>query len=77
MVGQGGVVVCVVISNVNRSTSVHACSIAVVRPTGSVGGGGQRGTGHRGPKLKRGFPDAFKTQAFNGGRVGRSEQKGL
>ena len=32
------------ISNVDRSTPEHA-----VHPTGSVGGGGQRGTDHSGP----------------------------
>ena len=79
MVGQGGVVVCVVILNVNRSTSVHACSIAV-RPTGSVlgpwGVGGSAGPATEGLKRLSGRVQN-PTQGFNGGRVGRSEQKGL
>ena len=53
LVGQGGVPVCdKAVSNVDRSTPEHA-----VHSTGSVGGGGQRGTGAT-EGLKRGFPDA-------------------
>ena len=51
MVGQGGVVVCD-IKYVDRSTSEHE-----VHPSGSVGGVGQRGTGHGGPK------GAFRTRS--------------
>ena len=53
MVGQGGVVECDIKAlNVDRSTPPSMQSTPLRTRPGSVGGGGQRGTGHGGPKRR-------------------------